>query len=270
APAVGFGRYVISPGPPRARLAAPARLRLGAGPPRRGSGRGGPLARRVGAKGYHDRVFEEGPYPGRSSLGAAGQVWQHRGGEEPGALGAGDVAEVDGEAVGALSHDAEQRLRHLGRRADQLHVTERADPRRRLQPLDVPLAVPAEDADAHHLLDLIVVAADLATVRLQHLLLLRVRVGPLPDVVPPVGVPGDHAQQELLPRAAHHDRRDRLRARLAVRARDAVVLPVVVHRAAGPHPPDQLDGLRQLRDADLGGGAGPAVGQVLLLVPAGA
>ena len=68
--------------------------------------------------------------------------------------------------------------------------------------------------------------------------------------------------------AADHDGRDRVRPRLAVRSRDPVVLALVARGRARPHQPDHLDRLGELRDADGRGRVRPAVGAVLLLVPA--
>ncbi len=75
-----------------------------------------PLARAIGAKGYHDRAFAEGPYP------VLGEVGQHRGGEEPGAFRPRHVGEVDGEPMGPLRDDPLDRLGHLGGRAHELDV----------------------------------------------------------------------------------------------------------------------------------------------------
>src|SRR5207302_645785 len=70
-----------------------------------------------------------------------------------------------------------------------------------------------------------------------------------------------------LPVPAHDGRWRRLRPRLAVRAVGRVVLALVVRGRLRPHRADQLEGFRQLGDADPGRWEGPAVRPVLLLVP---
>ena len=88
------------------------------------------------------------------------------------------------------------------------------------------------------------------------------------DVVPPVGVLRDDAQQILLAVAADHDRRRRVGPRLAVGVHDPVVLPLVAGRRVGPQAPDQLDRLGELGDAHAGGRQRPSVREILLVVPA--
>src|SRR6267378_474381 len=190
--------------------------------------------------------------------------------EQQGAVGPRRVGEVHGEPARALADDALQRLRHLRRRAGQPDVGHGPDVRRRLEPLDLGGRLGDQDPDADDLHDRVVVALDLATVRLQHLLLVRIELVLPEAVVPPVGVLGDGAQQVFLAVAADHDGRDRLRARLAVRVRDPVVLPRVGRGRLRPHPTDQLDRFGELGDAHGRRRKRPAVGEILLLVPAGA
>src|SRR5262245_61268594 len=85
------------------------------------------------------------------------QVWQDRRCEEPGPFRTRDVGEVHSEAPRSLLDDAEQRLGHLRRRADDLDVVEGADPGLVLEALDLLLVLGDEDAHPGHLLDRVVV-----------------------------------------------------------------------------------------------------------------
>src|SRR5437763_11944128 len=105
---------------------------------------------------------------------------------------------------------------------------------------------------------------------LERLLLLRVRRKIPERLIPPVGVARNDAQQIFLTVTAHHHRRDQLRARLAVRAGDLVMLALVARRRVTPHRADQLDRFRELRDARPRRGIRYSVRAVLLFVPAGA
>ena len=139
---------------------------------------------------------------------------------------------------------------------------------RALEPLHLALGLGDEDPHPHHLGDGVVVAPDLAAVRLEHLLLVGIGRRVPEAVVPPVRVLGHRAQQVLLAVTAHQDGRHRVGARLAVGAGDLIVLTLVAGGGVAPHPADELDGLAELCDAHAGGRERPAVGAVLLLVPA--
>src|SRR4030095_6757307 len=121
-----------------------------------------------------------------------------------------------------------------GRGAYQLDVVERADPGRRLEPLDLALVLGDEDPHPDHLLDRVVVAAHVKAMALEDLLLVGVGLGAFPDVVPPVGVAGDHPEEELLPGSPDHDGRNGAGARLAGGPGDGIVLAVVLDRGLSP------------------------------------
>src|SRR5207247_2802901 len=141
--------------------------------------------------------------------------------------------------------------------------------RLRLQPFDLALGLGDQDAHADDLHDFVIIAAHVPAVALEHLLLVGIRRVVAEAVVPPVGVLRYGAQEVFLAVAAHHDGWDGIGSGLAVGAADLVVLALIRRRRLGPHEPDQLDGLAELRDAHGRGRKGPAVGAILLLVPAG-
>ena len=90
------------------------------------------------------------------------------------------------------------------------------------------------------------------------------------ELVPPVGVLGDGAQQVLLAVAADHDRRRDLGSRLAIRVAQPIPAPFEIRRRIGPERPDGLDPFDHLLDAYLRRREFIAVGQVFIFGPAGA
>ena len=161
-----------------------------------------------------------------------------------------------------------ERLGHLGRGSDHPPRLHRPDVGCGLEPLQLPLGLGDQDADANDLHDRRVVPPRVAAVLLEHGLLVRVDLAGLEAVVPPVRVARHHPQEVLFAVAADHDGRDRIGPGLAVGAGDLVVLALVARGPARPHRPDQLDGLGELGDAHRRGRERPAVRAVLLLVPA--
>ena len=109
---------------------------------------------------------------------------------------------------------------------------ERAGPGQRL------LALGDQDADPDDPQDGVVVAARLAAVGLQHLLLVGEGRVVAEAVVPPVGVLGDDPQQIALARAPDHNRRERVGPRLAVGVGDLIILAPILSRRGGPQRPD--------------------------------
>jgi hypothetical protein len=67
--------------------------------------------------------------------------------------------------------------------------------------------------------------------------------------IPPVGMPGDHAQRLSLAATPDHDRRDRLRVWKAIGILDVVVRPSKGRRRLSPQPLDDLYRIFQLIDS---------------------
>src|SRR5215831_21334857 len=189
-----------------------------------------------------DRTRDPGRRAGRRPVARATAGWsaeqarcgngsremrQDPGGEELGSIWPGRVREVDCEPPGTASENGVKAVGDLRRRPHEANIAQRTDAGLALYPLHVGLGLRDQNAHADDLHDLVVVAPDVLAVTLEHLLLVGIGLEITEAVVPPVGVLCDGAQQMLFAVTSHHHGRDRVRARLAVGARDLVVLAFV-------------------------------------------